>query len=92
MLTVDAFVDLARFTKDTVDQMLGRDNDYNRIRELDYNRTIALPEQLGTLDTDSRHQLEQIVQSVKGVIPQSNTKTDLITPVAGRNNKQERGR
>ena len=86
MLTVDAFVDLALFTKDTVDIMLGRDNDYN-------NKTIALPEQLSTLDTVSLKKLKEIAQSVEGIVtPQSNTKKDLITPVAGRNNNQERGR
>ena len=85
MLTVDAFVDLASYTGKTIDQMLGRDNDYNKTREL--------PKELGTLDTASLDQLKQIAQSVKDkVLPESTTKKDLTTPVAGRNNNQERGR
>jgi hypothetical protein len=90
MLTVDAFVDFADFTGETIDQILGRDNDYNR--------TTARPKELstldlGTLDAASLDQLKQIAQSVKDkVLPESTTKKDLTTPVAGRNNKQERGR
>lgn len=86
MLTVDAFVDLASYTGITIDQMLGRDNDYNKTREL--------PKELGKLDRDSLTELQQIAQSVKDkVLPESSTKKDLPTKVVpGRNSNQERGR
>lgn len=87
MLTVDAFVDLASYTGFTIDQMLGRDNDHNRTREL--------PRGLSKLDHDATSELQQIAQSVKGkVVPESGTKQkDLPTKIApGRNSGQERGR